>query len=65
MSRTIKTVTAGRVAVVIRETMTGRTMYVVDPPNETGFAKASVLVATSKAGALAVAEAIRDLVDDL
>lgn len=65
MSRTVKTIVAGRVAVVIRETANGRTMYVVDPPNETGFAKASVLVATTMAGALAIAKAIRDLAVDL
>lgn len=65
MGRTIKSIGAGRVTVVLRETGgMGKALYVAEP-GPTGFARSSVLVATTKGGALALAEALRELADEL
>lgn len=63
--KTLGQIIAGRVIVVARQTALGKTLVVGSVPRTgTGWVETTTL-ATSRAGALAVAEAIRELAEKM
>lgn len=60
--KTLAQIDAGRVAVIVRETAMGRSMVVIDN-HDANTLRETTIVATSRPGALALADAIRELAD--